>query len=256
MKTFVNLDTSTIVEPKVSKAINAIGNTVLQPFANDDRFKTASKSRLILSANPNGNQVDLIKVDNKADIDDSINVFMWLNAETIKTARDGKPNSNAKDSAKDANADIALSIAVGWLELAYRANGLKAYNTKGGGKKMTAEFITDIKKLGCGVSGRKAYAMQGIKDLSKAMLADIETVKALKVAEYKKPTDSKNNKSRLYCVVGCDFNELITQNFKLDDIPNIQRFLRCDVHQGTPQTEPRQSKAQTEAVRTAVELTN
>ena len=67
MKTFVNLDTSTIVEPKVSKAINAIGNTVLQPFANDDRFKTASKSRLILSANPNGNQVDLIKVDNKAE---------------------------------------------------------------------------------------------------------------------------------------------------------------------------------------------
>jgi hypothetical protein len=181
---------------------------------------------------------------------------MWLNAETIKTARDGKPNSNAKDSAKDANADIAVSIGIGWLELAYRANGLKAYNTKGGGKKMTSEFITDIKKLGCGVSNRKAYAMQGIKELSKAMLADIETVKALKVAEYKKPTDSKSNKSRLYCVVGCDFNELITQQFKLDDIPNIQKILSCKIHKGTPQTEPRQSKDQTDAVKTVVEILN
>jgi hypothetical protein len=256
MRTFVNLDTSITVEPKVSKAINAIGNTVLQPFAKDDRFKKSSKSRLILSASPNGNQVDLIKVDNKTDINDAINVFMWLNAETIKTARDGKPNSNAKDSAKDANADIAVSIGIGWLELAYRANGLKAYNTKGGGKKMTSEFITDIKKLGCGVSNRKAYAMQGIKELSKAMLADIETVKALKVAEYKKPTDSKSNKSRLYCVVGCDFNELITQQFKLDDIPNIQKILSCKIHKGTPQTEPRQSKDQTDAVKTVVEILN
>jgi len=256
MKTFVNLDTSTIVEPKVSKAINAIGNTVLQPFAKDDRFTKASKSRLILSASPNGNQVDLIKVDNKTDINDAINVFMWLNSETIKTARDGKPNSNASDSAKDANADISVSIGKGWLELAYRANGLKAYNTKGGGKKMTSEFITDIKKLGCGVSGRKAYAMQGIKDLSKAMLADIETVKALKVAEYKKPTDNSGKRSRLFCVVGCDFNELITQQFKLDDIPNAQKILTCKVHQGTPQTEPRQSKDQTDAVKTAEHILN
>ena len=256
MKTFVNLDTSTIVEPKVSKAINSIGNTVLQPFAKDDRFAKSSKSRLILSASPNGNQVDLIKVDNKTDINDAINVFMWLNSETIKTARDGKPNSNASDSAKNANADIALSIAVGWLELAYRANGLKAYNTKGGGKKMTAEFITDIKQLGCGVSGRKAYAMQGIKELSKAMIADIETVKALKVAEYKKPTDNSGKRSRLFCVVGCDFNELITQNFKLDDIPNIQKILSCKIHKGTPQTEPRQSKDQTDAVKTAEHILN
>ena len=43
---------------------------------------------------------------------------------------------------------------------------------------------------------------------------------------------------RLYCEVGCDFNELITQQFKLEDIKNIQKVLTCKLHKGTPQTTP------------------
>ena len=239
MKVFVNVDTSTNTLPKLYKAINNIGNTVLQPLAKDRRFKKVFKANIIADSKPNKNQVELTKVDNKPSLDNSINVFMFMNAETIKTARKGKPNNTTKDSAKDANADIAMSIGVSWLEISYRANGLKAYNITNHSKKMTPDFIADIKKLGLGVKNRKAYAMQGIKELSKAMLADIETVKALQIAEYVAPKDnSKGKKVRLYCEVGCDFNELITQQFKLEDIKNIQKVLTCKIHKGTPQTTP------------------
>ena len=85
--------------------------------------------------------------------------------------------------------------------------------------------------------------MQGMKDLTVETLANLEIIKSLEVADYESPKDKVGNKrSRLYCVVGCDINELITQQFKADDIPNIQSVLTCKVHKGTLQTEPIQIK--------------
>ena len=243
MKTFVTIDTSTKTLPKLYNAINDIGNVGLQVFAKDKRFEKTFKANIIADSKPNGNQVDLVKIDTKPSLDDSINVYVFLNAESIKTARQGTPNSKAKDSAENADADMAMSINVGWLEIIYQANGLKAYTTTNGNKKPTPDFTTDIKKLGCGVKSQKPYAMQGMKDLTVETLANLEIIKSLEVAPYEPPTDNGGNKrSRLYCVVGCDINELITQQFKTDDIASIQRVLTCKVHKGTLQTEPIQIK--------------
>ena len=257
MKVFVNYKTSTDLLPEYYSAFGKIGNLVLQPLAKDVRFKNLSNSRLIVSSVPDKNQTELTRVDRKPDVNGAHNVFVWQNAPTLIGAIKGKANSTAKDSARNADADIVASIGKATLECVYLANSLKAYTVTNGNKKPTPEFIKDLKVLGFGGNQTKVYAMQGVKAIAQTLKAEIKIIKALKVAPYIAPSDNgQAKKARLFCVEGCDLNELLTQKFKLDDIPNVQRVLTCKVHSGTLATQQQTDKAKVEAVKTAESILN
>jgi len=237
---FIDLITSTTLLPEWYTSFETISNAVLNGLPDIKRFSKTAKVRAIVSSKPNGNQVEYLKVDRKPDVNGANNIFVFQNADTIKTALQGVTNSTAKNSAKNADADICAVIGASSLEAVYIANGLTAYNTENKNKKATPEFIADVKAMGIGITNRsKFYAMQTVKEIAVKLKADVKTIKSLKVETYEPPTDNSGSRSKLYCVSGCDLNELLTQTFKADDIPNVQKVIGCRVHTGTLTTEPR-----------------
>lgn len=239
---------------KYADSFAKVGNVGLSKM--DTRYTKALaevfNGNLIVSGKPLGNQKTFLKVGRKPDVNGSYNVNAFHNfgilghsIERLSPLEDEEQTVISWKRGKSVEADVVANIIGASYELALMANPIreekKVINAPRAESNASMVHAKNLKKpleslgiydgsdsrIGAWYASDKSVC----HEIAKTLKAELEKITSIEVEDYNPPKEKESTKSALFCVSGCELNDLMSLIVKkADNISSAQDLLQCKQH--------------------------
>ena len=251
---------------KYADSFAKIGNVGISKL--DTKYTKALESvfrgNFTVSGKPLGNQKTFAKVSTKTDINDTHNVHIFHNFGILGQSNERVDIADDKDQpviewvhGESVEADIVANIIGACFELSLLANPIRENKTVTNSprelKNKSRVDVENLKKplkalgiidgsnsrIGAWYANKTSICHEIVKNFTK----ELEVIMAIRVDDYTPPKAKPSTTTKLWCVSGCELNELGGYVVKIDQIAQHQNLLSCVEHGQNFSTEIKALKA-------------